>query len=196
MTDFFILPEKLEDDFLLHAIVKRGGRYYTCYITMGGATIDHIPPEIFRNNIFKYLSPQDLFSLGESSSQMKNIVLENVKHSEAVHLQYLKTRKRHYLMEVSSFDDVAEIPYSNLCPGKSCVCRKFHKRGPWVVLDPLNCLGCLVETNRKSHVLSINIFKHCLEHDVLISGMLSLKNCIECKNKNDFCFNCAAELDM
>ena len=103
MTDFFILPEKLEDDFLLHAIVKRGGRYYTCYITMGRATIDHIPPEIFRNNIFKYLSPQDLFSLGESSSQMKNIVLENVKHSEAVHLQYLKTRKRHYLMEVSSF---------------------------------------------------------------------------------------------
>ena len=163
---------------------------------MGRATIDHIPPEIFRNNIFKYLSPRDLFSLAESSSQMKNIVLENVKHPEAVHLQYLKTRKRHYLMEVSSFDDVAEIPYSNLCPGKSCVCRKFHKRGPWVVLDPLNCLGCLVETNRKSHVLSINIFKHCLEHDVLISGMLSLKNCIECNNKNDFCLNCATELDM
>ena len=57
---------------------------------MGRGTIDHIPPEIFRNNIFKYLSPQDLFSLGESSSQMKNIVLENVKHPEAVHLQYLK----------------------------------------------------------------------------------------------------------
>ena len=126
---------------------------------------------------------------------MKNSVLENVRHPAAVFLQYMKTRKRHYLME-TLFDDVAEIPYSNLCPGKSCVCRKFHKRGPWVVLDPLNCLGCLVETNRKSHVLSINIFKHCLEHDVLISGMLSLKNCIECKNKNDFCLNCAAELDM
>ena len=159
--------------------------------------MDYIPSEIFRNNIYKYLSPRDLFSLGESSSRMKNIVLENVRHPEAIYLQFLKTHKKHYLMETSPFDDVSEFPYSNLCPARSCVCRKFRKRGAWVVIDSLNCLSCLVETSRYSRILSMfNSVKHCVEHDVLISGMLALNNCIECKKKNDFCLDCAIELDM
>ena len=156
-----------------------------------------IPPEIFRNNIFQYLSTRDRFNLGESSSTMKNMVLKNVRHSEAVYLQYLKTRKKYYLMEVSPFDDVVEFPFSNLCPGRSCICRSFHKRGSWVVIDSSNCLSCLVETNRLSRVLSVhNPVKHCLEHDILITGMLSLNNCIKCKVKNGFCLKCAIELDM
>ena len=51
----------------------------------------------FRKHIFVFLNPEDIFNLGECSSQMKDIVLNNLTHPLGTQLQYLKTRKNYLI---------------------------------------------------------------------------------------------------
>ena len=68
--------------------------------------IERLPEEIFREFIFKYISSEDVFNLGETSKKMKAIVLNNLTHPLGTELQYLKTKKKYFEGISSSYDDI------------------------------------------------------------------------------------------
>ena len=57
--------------------------------------IETIPEEIFRV-IFKHLTVEDIFNLGETSKRMNLVVVNNVTHPLGTKLQYLKMFKKHF----------------------------------------------------------------------------------------------------
>ena len=152
-------------------------------------SIRDLPSEIFRNCIFKYLSTEDVFNLGETCTMMKYMVIENLSHPLATFLQYLRTRTGYFFKEVSVYDEVLEFNFSTLCTQRNCMGRQFHKQKHLVVTDPLNCIPCF------SIASPVNMIGKCLEHDILIQGMLSFTNCIDCVNADAYCLFCAIELD-
>ena len=88
--------------------------------------MEKLPEEIFRKHIFVFLNPEDIFNLGECSSQMKDIVLNNLTHPLGTHLQYLKTRKKLFDKLPSAYDKINLFKYSELCIKSDCSCILFH----------------------------------------------------------------------
>ena len=64
------------------------GRKRTC--------LENIPSLVFRDHIFKFLTPNDIFNLGQCSKSMKLMVVSEVTHPMSTELQCIKTTVRFY----------------------------------------------------------------------------------------------------
>lgn len=144
--------------------------------------MEKLPEEIFRKHIFVFLNPEDIFNLGECSSQMKDIVLNNLTHPLGTHLQYLKTRKQLFEKLPSVYDEINMFKYSELCAKSDCSCILFHKRKNCVVLDPVFCEKC-----QRMYL--------CMYHDILLAVMLNIALCQECARNKTYCEECSIELN-
>ena len=149
------------------------------------SSIEKLPEEVFRHNIMKYLSPEDIFHLGEVSQRMKEVILRNLSHPLATFLQYLKTVKSNYYKICSPYDDVDTFENSELCREYLCECQKFHKRKSVVILDPLYCEDCNVN----------NRYQTCGLHNLLMTNMMDYAICYSCSSINSYCESCTLELD-
>ena len=150
--------------------------------------MDRLPEEIFRNNIFIYLSEEDIFNLGQTTPRLRYILLSNVSHPMATCLQYIKTKRRHIMKEATVYDDAENFQFSDLCVRRGCKCSRFRKRKDVVILDPLNCAECNSRRN-------FNFLEGCLEHNILMPLLLRLSTCKQCEEKGEYCLFCAVELD-
>ena len=154
---------------------------------------------IFRENIFKFLSPEDIFNLGECSNEMKRIVIGNLSHPLATRLQYLKTMKKYYLRISSSYDDIDSFQYMELSSKNDCECRKFHQRKNCVIIDSSFCFTCidywecggLGDLDLTNDPLNIP----CKYHMDLSDMIFDYRLCSDCYTSNSYCKSCANELD-
>ena len=156
--------------------------------------IDSIPEEVFRENIFKYLSAKDIFNLGECSKLMNFIVVSNLTHPQSTSVQYEKSIQQYVLQTQSAYDNIKEFYKSEICLNQECCCQRYHKRKNVVVIDPLFCGRCKY-IGRHFLVEEFLIWDKCLVHQILIPAMLDLSLCNECVASNTYCQICRNGLD-
>ena len=105
-------------------------------------SLEDLPSLVFRDYIFEYLSPMDIFNLGQCSKSFKNLVLSEVIHPVSTVLQCIKTIHKHHYNARTEYDDIDKFKGIGKCGRYFCDCKKFHQRENWVIIDPRSCPSC------------------------------------------------------
>ena len=167
-------------------------------------SIEDLPDEIFHSCIFRYLSPVDIFNLGQYSRRLTNIVVHS-PHPLGTKLQYIKTMYKHYMKIPTVYDNISRFELMSKCFKTTCPCNKFHQRKDWIILDPAFCQSCDENIFNGEHCddklysgkLNESNFSPgpCDYHCVLMKEILNLNLCKDCRLINRLCFSCNDILD-
>ena len=168
-------------------------------------SIEDLPEEIIYSCIFKYLSPIDIFNLGQCSRRLRNIVVYNSTHPLGTRLQHLKTKYKHFMKTPTVYDNMPCFNLMSKCSKKDCPCFNYHQRKDWIIMDPAFCPSCdetmfngEPDVDRLYSVKSnddIFRFGPCTYHCVLMKEILDLNLCEDCRLMQKLCFSCSKQLD-
>ncbi len=161
-------------------------------------SLEDLPSLVFRDYIFEYLSPMDIFNLGQCSKSLKNLVLSEVIHPVSTELQCIKTKYKHLYKLSTVYDDIDRFRLIDKCCKDTCECNKFRQRKDWVIMDPACCPSC-DEYFYNDTFYCADSFKYsiepCIYHCTLMTEILELKLCNDCYIKKDYCLSCKDVLE-
>ena len=156
--------------------------------------LNTLPIEIMNWNIFPYLSPMDIFNLGQCSKDMRAMVTGIARHPLSTKLQAIKTVQN----VVYNTETVYEMVnggslfsgWRKCSTSTNCGCGLYRQRGEFTILDPVNCEHCVHDFEDISYQL------YCGTCSLLLQKMFALELCAKCyETKIYYCTECNEDIE-